>query len=155
MEGTRVLLVEVQALLSPSPYAAPRRQVTGADPRRVVMLAAVLDQRCKLKVAASDIFVNVVGGVKVEEPGIDLAISTAMASALKGKPLPMDMVIFGEVGLTGEVRPVRQVEQRLNEARRLGFRTAMIPSDGRKARSPSGLELSRVKTLRQALDGLL
>jgi len=155
MEGTRVLLVEVQALLSPSPYAAPRRQVTGADPRRVVMLAAVLDQRCRLKVATSDIFVNVVGGVKVEEPGIDLAISAAMASALKGKPLPMDMVIFGEVGLTGEVRPVRQVEQRLNEARRLGFRTAMIPSDGRKARSPSGLELSRVKTLRQALDGLL
>ena len=155
MEGTRVLLVEVQALLSPSPYAAPRRQVTGADPRRVVMLAAVLDQRCRLKMAASDIFVNVVGGVKVEEPGIDLAISTAMASALKGKPLPMDMVIFGEVGLTGEVRPVRQVEQRLNEARRLGFRTAMIPSDGRKARSPSGLELTRVKTLRQALDGLL
>jgi len=100
MEGTRVLLVEVQALLSPSPYAAPRRQVTGADPRRVVMLAAVLDQRCRLKVATSDIFVNVVGGVKVEEPGIDLAISAAMASALKGKPLPMDMVIFGEVGLT-------------------------------------------------------
>ena len=155
VEGTRVLLVEVQALLSPSPYAAPRRQVTGADPRRVTMLAAVLDQRCRLKVAANDIFVNVVGGVKVEEPGIDLAICAAMASALKGKPVPTEMVIFGEVGLTGEVRPVRQVEQRLNEAERLGFTSAMIPLDGRKGKGRSGLELSRVRMLGQALEMLL
>jgi len=154
MEGTRVLLVEVQALLSPSPYAAPRRQVTGAEPRRVAMLAAVLDQRCRLKVATKDIFVNVVGGVKVEEPGIDLAISSAMASALKGKPLPSDLVVFGEVGLTGEVRPVRQVEQRLNEAERLGFRTAMLPFDGRKPKERSAMGLHRVKTMTEALDAL-
>jgi len=155
VEGTRVIVVEVQALLAPSPYAAPRRRVTGADPGRVAMLAAVLDQRCGVKVAGQDVFVNIVGGVQVEEPGIDLAICGAMASALKGIALPLGLVAVGEVGLTGEVRPVRQMDQRLKEAERLGFQTALIAEDGRRGRSGTGMELIRVKTLSRALDRIV
>ncbi|MBV8457704.1 MAG: DNA repair protein RadA, partial [Acetobacteraceae bacterium] len=127
LEGTRPVLVEVQALLSPNAGGPPRRAVIGWDGGRLSMLLAVLETRCGLRLNASDVFLNVAGGLRVTEPAADLAVAAALASAATDKPTSPGMVYFGEVGLSGEVRQVAQAEARLKEAAKLGFDTACLP----------------------------
>lgn len=124
VEGTRPLLVEVQALVAPSAYAAPKRTTVGWDANRLAMVVAVLEARCGLSFAGKDIYLNVVGGLKVTEPAADLAMAASLISALSNNPIYGKCVYFGEIGLTGEVRSVSQAESRLKESTRLGFETA-------------------------------
>jgi DNA repair protein RadA/Sms len=128
IEGTRPLLVEIQALVSASPLATPRRAVVGWDGGRLAMVLAVLEARCGLVLAGKDIYLNVAGGLRVSEPAADLAVAGALVSAASDQPVPEDTVIFGEVGLSGEVRGVGQTEIRLKEAAKLGFSRALIPA---------------------------
>ncbi len=127
LEGTRPMLVEIQTLLAPSTYGTPRRTVVGADASRLNMIMAVLETRCGLNLSAMDVYVNVTGGLKVIEPGADLAIAAALISASTDQPLGKDMITFGEIGLSGEIRPVRSPEKRLIEAERLGFSKCLCP----------------------------
>ncbi len=154
IEGSRPLLVEMQALTSPSVLPAPRRVANGTDHHRLLMLAAVLSRRVGLSLAGQDIIVNVAGGLRIREPGADLATALAIASSCLNSPLPEDMVAIGEVGLTGELRPAPQLERRLGEAARLGFRKAVVPpgfaGDG-SARTPDGMELATTPTLSAAV----
>jgi DNA repair protein RadA/Sms len=126
-EGTRPLLVEIQALVSPSPLATPRRAVVGWDSARLAMILAVLEARCGLVLAGRDVYLNVAGGLRITEPAADLAVAAALVSAATGDPVPEDTVIFGEIGLSGEVRTVGQGEARLKEAAKLGFARALVP----------------------------
>jgi DNA repair protein RadA/Sms len=127
VEGTRPVLVEIQALVSPSSLAAPRRAVVGWDSARLSMLLAVLDARCGLDFGRHDVFLNVAGGLRISEPAADLAAAAALVSSLFGRPLPKTFVMFGEVALSGAVRPVTQADARLKEARKLGFKGALAP----------------------------
>lgn len=148
MEGTRPVLVEVQALLAPVPGGLPRRAVVGWDASRLSMLLAVLETRCGLRVSTSDVYLNVAGGLRVIEPAADLAVAAALASAATGEPTNAGTVFFGEVGLSGEVRQVAHAEARLKEAAKLGFEAALLPrrvARGRRAlAAPPGLELVEV-----------
>lgn len=125
--GTRPLLVEIQALTAPSYYSVPSRRVSGVDFNRVLMILAVLERRIGLSFSNQDVFVNVVGGVKIDEPAADLAIALAIVSSLKNRPLSTDTVVVGEIGLTGEVRGINQINQRVNETQRLGFKYIYLP----------------------------
>src|SRR5947199_361372 len=127
IEGTRPVLVEVQALLAPALLGTPRRAVVGWDGTRLAMITAVLDARCGLSVAANDIYLNIAGGLRIVEPAADLAVAAALVSALTETPVPADTVIFGEIALSGEVRPVGHAEARLKEAAKLGFSAAWVP----------------------------
>ncbi|MEA1938812.1 MAG: S16 family serine protease, partial [Pseudomonadota bacterium] len=127
MEGTRPLLVEIQALISPSPLGTPRRTVVGWDSGRLAMVLAVLETRCGLPTAGNDVYLNVAGGLRVGEPAADFAVAAALVSALTGEPVPSDTAVFGEIGLTGEVRPVGQTEPRIREASKLGFSRVWMP----------------------------
>jgi len=127
LEGTRPMLVEVQALVAPSNMAAPRRAVLGWDPNRLAMIVAVLESRCGLRLSGNDIFLNIAGGIRINEPAADLAVVAALVSALSGQALPPDTVFFGEIGLAGEVRQVAQADLRLKEASKLGFHSAVVP----------------------------
>ncbi len=127
IEGSRPMLVEIQALVSPSVLATPRRAVVGWDAGRMAMLLAVLETRCGLVTSGRDVYLNVAGGFRIQEPAADLAVAAAVISSLVGKPLPEDSVVFGEIGLAGEVRAVGQGEARLREAGRLGFVRAILP----------------------------
>lgn len=152
MEGTRPLLVEVQGLTSPTPFGNPRRTANGIEFNRLLLTVAVLSQRVGLPLGEQDVFVNVVGGMQVREPGIDLALAAAIASSFRDRPLPADLTLVGEVGLSGELRAVSQLEARLSEAAKLGFRRAVIPGTGR--RDPSGsqkLQVLPARSLQQAL----
>lgn len=152
MEGTRPLLVEIQALTSPTPYGNPRRTPNGVDMNRLLLLSAVLTKRFGLRLAEQDIFVNVVGGMKISEPASDLAMAAAMASSYYDTPLPADMVLIGEVGLSGEVRAVSQLGARLNEAAKIGFKRAVIPKLRRPIDGlPKGMEIIHVRTVGDAL----
>lgn len=133
LEGTRPLLVEVQALVARSSLAAPRRAVLGWDQNRLAMIVAVLETRCGISLSGHDIFLNIAGGIRIAEPAADLAVAAALISALKDEPLPADAVFFGEIGLAGEVRPVSQADIRLKESEKLGFKKAIIPKPGKKA----------------------
>jgi len=144
-----VLLVEVQALVSGSGGGSPARRVTGFDGNRLAMLLAVLEREAGLAFAGADVFVNVVGGVRLVEPAADLAVALALASALTGHPFPRDAIAFGEIGLQGEVRSIPRAEARLGEARRLGFSSAYLPRNGRATR---GRSLSPVRRLREAVE---
>lgn len=143
VEGTRPVLVEIQALVSPSTLAAPRRAVVGWDSARLSMLLAVLDARCGLDFGRHDVFLNVAGGLRIAEPAADLAAAAALCSSLFDAPLPQDWVVFGEIALSGAVRPVNQTEARLKEARKLGFSGALAPlgaeDDALSLRSAGGL----------------
>jgi DNA repair protein RadA/Sms len=130
VEGTRPLLVEVQALVAPSAYASPKRTTVGWDVNRLAMVVAVLEARCGISFAGKDIYLNVVGGLKICEPAADLAMAASLVSALKNEPLFSKAVYFGEIGLTGEVRPVNQAEARLKESARLGFDVALCALGG-------------------------
>lgn len=152
MEGTRPLLVEIQSLTSPTPYGNPRRTPNGVDMNRLLLLSAVLTKRFGLRLAEQDIFVNVVGGMKISEPASDLAMAAAMASSYYDTPIPADMVLIGEVGLSGEVRAVSQLGARLNEAAKIGFKRAIVPKVRRPIEGlPKGLEIMHVRTVGDAL----
>jgi len=132
IEGTRPVLVEIQALVAPSSLGTPRRAAVGWDMARLNMLLAVLEARAGLAFAGHDIYLNVAGGLRIQEPAADLAVAAALISALTGQPVPADAVVFGEVGLSGEVRAVAQRDLRLKEAAKLGFRRAWVPRPARK-----------------------
>ena len=128
MEGTRPILVEIQALVAPSLLGTPRRAVVGWDPNRLAMLLAVLEARCGVRLGSHDVYLNVAGGLRLQEPAADLAAAAALISSLTGKPSPEDTVYFGEVSLTGAVRAVGHRDQRLKEAAKLGFARAVVPA---------------------------
>jgi DNA repair protein RadA/Sms len=130
MEGTRPLLVEIQALVASSSLASPRRAVVGWDGGRLAMITAVLDARCGLALGGLDIYLNVAGGLRIAEPAADLAVAAALISSLADAPAPAETVFFGEIGLSGEVRPVGQRDGRLKEAAKLGFAQAITPPRG-------------------------
>jgi DNA repair protein RadA/Sms len=128
MEGTRPILVEIQGLVAPSLLGTPRRAVVGWDPNRLAMLLAVLEARCGVRLGSHDVYLNVAGGLRLQEPAADLAAAAALISSLTGKPAPEDTVYFGEVSLTGAVRAVGHMDQRLKEAAKLGFARAVVPA---------------------------
>jgi DNA repair protein RadA/Sms len=127
LEGTRPVLVEIQALVAPTSFGTPRRAAVGWDMGRLNMIIAVLEARCGVALGANDVYLNVAGGLRIQEPAADLAVAAALVSALTGEPVPADTVVFGEIGLSGEVRAVAQREVRLKEAAKLGFRAAWAP----------------------------
>ncbi len=152
MEGTRPLLVEIQGLTSQSSYSNPRRTANGVDLSRLLLIAAVLSRRAGLRVLDEDLFVNVVGGLRIGEPAADLAMAIALASSHRDKVTPADMLFIGEVGLSGELRAVSQIGARLAEASKLGFRRALIPKQARMQDAEAkGIELLRVRSLKEAL----
>ncbi|MCK7460426.1 DNA repair protein RadA [Idiomarina aminovorans] len=151
-EGTRPLLVEIQALVDYSALANPRRVAVGLEATRLALLLAVLHQHGGLQVSDQDVFVNVVGGVKVSETSADLALLLAIVSSFKGEPLARELIVFGEVGLAGEIRPVPNGLERLNEAAKHGFKKAIVPIGNTPKTSPQGMEVIGVKNLQQALD---
>jgi DNA repair protein RadA/Sms len=134
MEGTRPMLVEIQALVAPSSLATPRRAVVGWDGGRLAMVLAVLEARCGLALVGRDVYLNVAGGLRIAEPAADLAVAAALLSSVTDRPAPADAVIFGEIALSGEVRPVNHMDQRLKEAAKLGFGQAILPRRPRKTR---------------------
>lgn len=139
IEGTRPVLVEVQALVASTSFATPRRAVVGWDSARLSMILAVLEARCGLNFSDCDVYLNIAGGLRIQEPGADLAIAAAMISALTGYVIPSDTVFFGEVGLAGEIRPTMQMELRLKEATKLGFKQAICPANPNKKKDyPKG-----------------
>ncbi|MBM3121934.1 MAG: DNA repair protein RadA [Chloroflexi bacterium] len=152
MEGTRPLLVEVQGLTSPTSFGHPRRTANGVDLNRLLLTIAVLTRRVGLKLAEQDVFVNVVGGLRVEEPAADLAIAASLASSVWDRALPADTVLIGEVGLSGELRAVGQLPARLREAARLGFRRAIVPGSIRLERGGAeNLAVVEARSVREAL----
>ncbi len=152
MEGSRPILAEVQALVSPTTLTNPRRSTNGFDYNRASMLLAVLEKRGGLRFSTSDVYLNVIGGLRLDEPAADLSVILAAASALLDKPISDTLAAVGEVGLTGEIRAIGQVSQRLTEIRRLGFRQCIIPRSGSNdIKAPDGLELLRVRNIREVL----
>lgn len=154
IEGTRPVLVEVQALVSRSYLTAPRRTTTGVDYNRAMMIVAVLEKRCGLRMGDKDIFINVAGGLKVAEPAMDLGIAVALASSHRDRPVDPELVVCGEVGLAGEVRTVHQLDRRLKEAQRMGFTRALVPGRSRET-SANGLEITPVGTVHEATEHAL
>ena len=132
MEGTRPVLVEIQSLIAPSSQATPRRAVVGWDSSRLAMIMAVIEARCGLALAGSEVYLNVAGGLKISEPAADLAVASSLLSSLSGTPVTPETVVFGEIGLSGEVRAVSQTEARLKEAEKLGFTRAIVPAFRKK-----------------------
>lgn len=153
-EGTRPLLVELQALVDHSQLGNPRRVTVGLEQNRLSMLLAVLHRHGGLQMADQDVFVNVVGGVRVEDTSADLALLLALVSSFRDKGLPQELVVFGEVGLSGEIRPVPSGQERLMEAAKHGFTRAIIPWANRPKQAPPGMEVIAVKKLEEALDAL-
>ncbi len=149
IEGTRPLLVEIQALVSPSPFATPRRAVVGWDSGRLAMVLAVLEARCGLAFAGKDVYLNVAGGLRITEPAADLAVAAALVSAASDRPVAAESVVFGEIALSGEVRPVSQMEARAKEAVKLGFTEVFAPAGRSKGRDGawSGIELHEIAHL--------
>jgi DNA repair protein RadA/Sms len=156
IEGSRPILVEVQALVSASTFGNPRRTASGLDPNRLSLLLAVLDKRAGLNLATDDVFVNVAGGMALDEPAADLAVVAAVASSLRNRAIPADVVVFGEIGLAGEIRATSQAALRVREASQIGFRRCIIP-DGSLAGTdtPAGLEIVGVRSVGEALDALM
>ncbi len=156
LEGSRPILVEVQALVGTSTLGNARRTVSGLDPTRLSLLLAVLDKRAGLNLATDDVYVNVAGGMTVDEPAADLAILAAVASSLRNRPLHPHTVVFGEVGLAGEVRATSQAPLRLREAAQLGFTRCVVPDGNAVAGDgPKGMEVVGVRTIGEALDALM
>ena len=141
IEGTRPVLVEIQALVAPSPLGTPRRAVVGWDGARLAMVLAVLEARCGVSVGANDVYLNVAGGLRINEPAADLAVAAALISSLTGVPVPAEAVLFGEVGLSGEVRAVGHGDLRLKEAAKLGFTRAFVPRRPGRSRGEDALRL--------------
>ena len=146
IEGTRPVLVEIQALVAPTPHSQPRRTVVGWDGGRLAMILAVLESRCGIPFAGLDVYLNVAGGLKVSEPAADLAVAAALLSAREDTALPAECVVFGEISLSGALRPVGQTENRLKEAQKLGFTSAIAPAGG-KTTGREGLKLMTMRDL--------
>ena len=157
LEGSRPILVEVQALVAPGLVGSPRRTASGVDPNRVALLIAVLGRRAGIGLASHDVYVNLAGGLSVGEPGLDLPIALALASSLRDRPIRDRTVAIGEVGLLGELRPVAGLERRLREAARLGFRRAVVPRAAHGGSLPevAGMEIVAVPSLREAISETL
>ena len=152
LEGTRPLMVEIQALVTESSMAMPRRTVTGIETNRLAMLIAVTQRQLDLPLHQYDVFVNVAGGLKISEPAADAGIVAALVSSIREEAIAPDCAIFGEIGLTGELRPVGQAELRLREAARLGFNTCIIPSSGMSGVAlPDGIEVIPADDLASAI----
>ncbi|OUN24059.1 DNA repair protein RadA [Flavonifractor sp. An82] len=152
MEGVRPVLAEVQALLAPTSFNVPRRTCNGFDFNRANLLLAVLEKRGGLMVSSCDAYINVIGGLNLDEPAADLAMVVALASSFRDRPVPGDLAAIGEVGLTGELRSVNALGQRLSEVHRLGFTKCLVPQrTGAKLEVPDGLQLIRVRNIREAL----
>jgi DNA repair protein RadA/Sms len=147
IEGTRPLLVEIQALVAPTSLGTPRRAVVGWDPNRLSMVLAVLEAHCGVRLGGHDVYLNVAGGMRIQEPAGDLAAAAALVSSLANAPLPSDAVYFGEVSLSGAVRPVAQAASRLKEAAKLGFKGAIVPEAARGERSEPGLTINEIGSL--------
>jgi len=157
LEGTRPILIEVQALVSPCNFGVPRRTTIGLDQNRVSLLVAVLEKKAGLQILGQDIFMNIPGGVKIDEPATDLAVCISLVSSLQNKPIDPYTIIFGEVGLAGEIRAVSQTELRLKEAKNLGFKTCVLPKKNldRLKQSNKSISLIGVESLNDAIDKLL
>jgi len=152
MEGTRPLLVEIQGLTSPTSFGNPRRTPNGIDFNRLLLIVAVLSRRVGIRLAEQDVFVNVIGGLKINEPAADLAVAAAIASSVRDIPVRADTVLIGEIGLSGELRMVGQMTPRLYEASKLGFKTAIVPKRLRKGeRWPEGIIIIEVRSLQEGL----
>jgi DNA repair protein RadA/Sms len=155
LEGSRPVLVEIQALVSRSGLAMPRRTAIGLDPGRVALLLAVLEKRMRMQLHDQDVFLNVAGGLRIDEPAADLAVVAAAASSARGRALAADVVVWGEVGLTGEVRAVARAEARLREAARQGFRRCILPAGNvRGLALPEGVRADGVAALDQLFAAL-
>jgi DNA repair protein RadA/Sms len=151
-EGTRPLLVEIQALVDPAHAPNPRRLCVGLEQNRLAMLLAVLHRHAGVACFDQDVFVNAVGGVKIAEPGADLAVALAIVSSTRNRALPEKLVVFGEVGLAGEIRPVQRGQDRLREAAKLGFRRALIPRGNVARQEIPGLEVVAAERIEQAVE---
>lgn len=152
MEGTRPLLIELQALTSPTAFGLPRRTANGIDYNRLTVLMAVLEKRANLNLGSQDVYLNVVSGIKISEPAIDLGIILAVVSSFKNISIPKDLVAIGEVGLTGEVRAVNMIEKRLKETEKLGFKKCIIPENNKKLLKDSyKLDIIGVRNVGEAL----
>ena len=153
IEGSRPILAEIQALVTPSSANMPRRNSNGIEYNRAMMLLAVLQQRGGLRVGGCDAYINVIGGLNIDDPGADLATVLALASAYKDKPLPDDVAVFGEVGLTGELRQVSQINPRLAEIARMGFTSCILPNSAKgRIQAPAGVKLIHVRTINDAIN---
>lgn len=153
LEGTRPMLLEVQALVTPTSFQMPRRMATGIDYNRLTMLMAVLEKKIGMQLYSFDAYVNVVGGIRLDEPACDMGVIASIAGSFRNKPISSEMVVMGEVGLTGEVRPVSQADKRIMEAKRMGFKKCIVPA-GNKSRLNSeneGMELLYAGTVDEAL----
>jgi DNA repair protein RadA/Sms len=149
-EGTRPLLVEIQALVDTA-HGNPRRLTVGLDAQRLAMLLAVLHRHAGIVCFDQDVFVNAVGGVKISEPAADLAVLMSITSSMKNKPLPSKLIVFGEVGLAGEIRPAPRGQERLREAAKLGFTRALIPEANRPKQAIAGIEVIAVRRVEDAV----
>jgi DNA repair protein RadA/Sms len=154
MEGTRPLLVELQALTSTTSFGHPRRTANGIDFNRLLLIVAVLSTRVGLRLGDQDVFANVIGGLRIDEPASDLAVAVAIASSVRNAPVAADLAFVGEVGLSGELRAVGQIAGRLNEASKLGFRRCVIPKAIRRRpeQLPDNLQVIQARSLHQALE---
>jgi DNA repair protein RadA/Sms len=155
MEGTRPILVELQALASSTSFGTPRRTILGLDQNRVALLAAVMEKKLGMHLMGYDIFMNVAGGVKVGEPAVDLAVVAAIASSFLDKPIPENTVVLGEVGLTGEVRAIGQIDNRIAEISKMGFTRCLVPrSNVKRVPKKEGIGITGVKTVEEAVEEL-
>ena len=154
IEGSRPLLIEVQALTAYTKMVMPRRTSVGIDYNRLMMILAVLEKKANLKLSSLDIFVSIAGGIKVAEPAIDLPMALAVASSYKNKPLPEDLIAVGEIGLTGEVRAVNQIEKRITEAEKLGFKKILIPKGNLKQIKTSKIEIAVAGSISEAFNNI-
>lgn len=155
IEGTRPMLIELQALTTPSVYGLPRRAANGIDYNRLTMLIAVLEKKASLPLGAQDVYMNVVSGIKLVEPAVDLGIITVIASSFRNISIPQDVVVIGEVGLTGEIRSVNFIDKRLKEAEKMGFKKCIIPLSNKKTlKNKYDMEIIGVGNVRDALSAL-
>jgi DNA repair protein RadA/Sms len=158
LEGSRPILIEAQALVTPTSYATPSRRAAGMEAQRLALLLAVLEKRVGYQLHNCDVFVSIAGGMHIEEPAVDLGIVLAIASSFSNRSIPADTVVLGEVGLGGEVRSVPRIESRLKEALQMGFRSCLIPKRGRGAISKEiqdQLEIREIELVEEAIDGLV
>jgi DNA repair protein RadA/Sms len=147
LEGSRPVLIEIQGLAAKAGFGTPQRVATGFDNRRLALLLAVLDKRAGLSFAQLDVFLNVVGGMRLQEPAGDLAVATALASSVYDRAIPMESIFLGEIGLGGEIRPVSQSERRLAEAAKMGMKTAYMSDRGIPSRVPKGIRAASVRSV--------
>jgi DNA repair protein RadA/Sms len=152
IEGSRPILVEIQSLVCPSSLGVPRRMTTGVDYNRVALIMAVLEKRVGFRLGGYDAYVNVVGGLKLLEPAVDLPMAVALASSFREHAIPHDMVVMGEIGLTGEVRPVTALDRRLKEASNMGFKRALVPRAGADKYIIKNMEVFTADTVAEAIE---